>query len=297
MTVITEENMFLAKRLFPGLARSESGGDPAYYEEKYPARDLPDGAAVTRLGPSPTGFIHLGNLYTAIVNQKLANETGGIFLLRVEDTDSKREMAGAVESLIASLSHYGVVFDEGVMLDALVGGVVEQGGYGPYHQSARRDIYHTFAKRLVEEGKAYPCFLTEEEIDGIRIRQEAAKLTPGIYGQWAKYRSLTAAEYGQMLERGLPYVLRFRAPQEERRISVRDGIRGEVHAPGNTMDFVLLKSDGMPTYHFAHVVDDHLMRTTHVIRGEEWLSSLPVHVDLFEALGFELPIYCHSAVL
>jgi glutamyl-tRNA synthetase len=297
----TPENKLLADLLFP--PKEDHTGtvtEPAIYEDTYPPRDLPQGAAVTRLGPSPTGFIHLGNLYTAFMNEKLARETGGVFMLRIEDTDSKREVEGAVESLIASLRYFGVNFDEGVSLADAPDNpdeITERGSYGPYYQSRRTEIYHTYARKLVEEGRAYPCFLTPEEIDQIRERQERQKLNPGIYGQWAKYRFLDTEEYGELIESGKPYVIRFRAEDADRQITVTDGIRGELKMPGNKMDFVILKSDGIPTYHFAHAVDDHLMRTTHVIRGEEWLSSLPVHADLFEALGFELPVYCHTAVL
>jgi glutamyl-tRNA synthetase len=292
------ENKLLADLLFP--SQNDQAGtvhDPSYYEGFYPPRDLPEGAAVTRLGPSPTGFIHLGNLYTAFMNEKLARETGGVFMLRIEDTDSKREVEGAVESLIASLRHFGVTFDEGVNFARGADGITEIGSYGPYYQSNRTAIYHTYVRKLVEDGRAYPCFLTEEEIDAIRTDQEEQKQNPGIYGQWAKYRALGTVEYGELIASGKPYVVRFRADEADRQIVVKDGIRGDLKMPGNKMDFVILKSDGIPTYHFAHAVDDHLMRTTHVIRGEEWLSSLPIHADLFGALGFELPVYCHTAVL
>jgi len=280
----------LAESLFPGTPEID-------HEIEYPKRDLPPGAAVTRLGPSPTGFIHIGNLYTAFMNQKIANETGGVFILRIEDTDSKREVAGAAGALIRSLQWFGVNFDEGVCLEAGTDKLCESGKYGPYKQSDRKAIYHDYARRLVESGLAYPCFLTEDEIGEIRSRQEAQKLTPGIYGQWAKYRDCPADTYMELLRAGRPWALRFRAGQEDREIKVCDGIRGDLIMPGNKMDFILLKSDGMPTYHFAHVIDDHLMRTTHVIRGEEWISSLPVHVDIFQALGFDIPLYCHSTVL
>jgi glutamyl-tRNA synthetase len=292
----------LAELLFPRSAGASA--DDVDYESLYPPRELPEGAAVTRLGPSPTGFIHLGNLYTAFMNQKLSAETGGICILRIEDTDRKREVAGAVETLISSLAHYGVRFDEGVAYDAEADTISESGRYGPYYQSAREAIYQSYVRRLVCEGKAYPCFLTEEEISEIRTQQEHEKLTPGIYGKWAKYRDLPIQDYAKLLESGRSRVIRFKAGteyengvSEGRNIEITDGIRGTLSMPANMMDVVILKSDGLPTYHFAHAVDDHLMRTTHVIRGEEWLSSLPIHVALFRALGFALPIYCHSTVL
>ncbi|MDR1028780.1 MAG: glutamate--tRNA ligase [Clostridiales Family XIII bacterium] len=293
----------LAELIVPRAGHTPSGGDPSYYERLYPPRDLPEGAAVTRLGPSPTGFIHLGNLYTAFMNEKLSAETNGVCILRIEDTDRKREVVGAVETLISSLAYFGVRFNEGVVYDA-PDGISEIGHYGPYYQSARKDIYRTYVRQLVREGKAYPCFLTEEEINEIRARQERDKRTPGIYGAWAKYRDLPVDAYAERIEAGQSYVIRFKAgsecadgANEGRHIEIVDGIRGKLSMPANAMDVVILKRDGLPTYHFAHVTDDHLMRTTHVIRGEEWLSSLPIHVALFEALGFTPPIYCHSTVL
>jgi glutamyl-tRNA synthetase len=299
-----DDRTVMAELLFPHIANSNSGGDTGYYEKKYPQRNLPGGAAVTRLGPSPTGFIHLGNLYTAFMNEKLANETGGVFFLRIEDTDSKREVEGAVESLIASLSHFGVSFDEGVMLtDA--GEIIESGEYGPYYQSERVAIYQTYARKLVLNGFAYPCFLTESEINALREEQEERRETPGVYGKYARYRDISPEDTLSRIKSGERYVLRLNADAVnasapdpgDRQVAITDGIRGELSFPRNIMDVVVLKSDGVPTYHFAHVIDDHLMRTTHVIRGEEWISSLPVHAALFGALGFEPPIYCHSTVL
>ncbi|MDR3295895.1 MAG: glutamate--tRNA ligase [Clostridiales Family XIII bacterium] len=286
----------LAGLLFPHIDKT-----PEYYEEKYPARALPAGARVTRLGPSPTGFIHLGNLYMALANERLAHQSGGVFFLRIEDTDSRREVEGAAESLVASLDYYGIRFDEGASAEG------ESGAYGPYRQSRRAEIYQCFVKKLVAEGKAYPCFLTEEEIAAIRGEQEAKKLMPGIYGAWAKHRDLPPEEVCRRIEAGAPWVIRFRAGREvwlagpdeaaEARFSIEDGIRGILTLPKNRMDVVILKTGGLPTYHFAHVADDHLMRTTHVIRGEEWISSLPVHVALFEAMGWTPPAYCHTTVL
>ena len=393
-----------------------------FYEEKYPPRDLPAGAAVTRLGPSPTGFIHLGNLFMAIVNRRLAKQSGGVFILRIEDTDRKREVEGAVPALIEALASFGISFDEGVGLVAgeatgrrgsgtageaaggtagtaaggVAGGtaggtdgtaaggvageaaggvageatggtaetaggtaggvageaaggtdgasaceIVERGDYGPYFQSAREGIYRDFARALVLEGKAYPCFFTEEQIETIRAEQEAAKELPGIYGHWAKWRNADLDLVAKKIRAGEPYVIRFNAGYdsaaiegaggagstagagvisadnadydsaategagdtgdiagaERQTISVDDGIRGIITMPKNVMDVVILKKDGLPTYHFAHVIDDHFMRTTQVVRGEEWLSSLPVHIALFRALGFEPPKYNHTALL
>ncbi|MDR0357710.1 MAG: glutamate--tRNA ligase, partial [Clostridiales Family XIII bacterium] len=258
----------LADLLFPDLKDAPEGSDPDYYERLYPQRTLREGAAVTRLGPSPTGFIHLGNLYTAFMNKKLSSETGGICILRIEDTDRKREVAGAAETLISSLSYFGVNFDEGVAYDVETNRTFESGDYGPYYQSARKDIYRAYVRRLTREGKAYPCFLTEEEIDEIRSRQEGEKLTPGIYGKWAKYRDLSFDSYKKLIESGRNCVIRFKAGteyareskdpadaerDEARRIEVTDGIRGTLSMPANIMDAVILKSDGLPTYHFAHV--------------------------------------------
>jgi glutamyl-tRNA synthetase len=268
------------------------------FESKYAARELPVGAFVTRLGPSPTGFVHLGNLYMAYINMKLARQTDGVFFLRVEDTDKKREVAGAIETLISSLSHFGISFDEGVI--ALPDGTLnEEGSYGPYRQSERKEIYDYFTEKLLTEGKAYHCFLTEDELAEIREKQEAAKLVTGIYGEWARYRDISTEEVRERISNGESYVVRLNADYAEGQseLKVFDGIRGELTMPANVMDVVIKKADGLPTYHFAHVIDDHFMRTTHVIRGEEWLSSLPIHIALFEALGFEPPTYCHTAVL
>ncbi len=283
----------LADLLFPEISKT-----PEDYEKLYPARDLKEGAKVTRLGPSPTGFIHLGNLYGAFVDERLAHQSEGIFYLRIEDTDDKRYVEGAVEVIIRSLEFFGIHFDEGATMNGDIG------LYGPYTQSERKAIYQCFVKKLVEEGKAYPCFLTEEEIAEIRAGQEAEKANPGIYGKYAKNRDLSLEELKANLEQGKPYVIRLRSKgnpdamaENVRKIQVRDAIRGILEMPENFQDVVILKATGIPTYHFAHVVDDHLMRTTHVIRGAEWLSSLPIHIELFEALGWEAPIYCHTAQL
>ena len=287
------DNNKLAELLFPQIKKT-----PAEYEAMYPERKLPEGAKVTRLGPSPTGFIHLGNLYGAFVDERLAHQSGGIFYLRIEDTDDKRYVEGAVEIIINSLKFFGINFDEGATMEG------DLGSYGDYTQSNRGEIYQCFAKKLVAEGKAYPCFLTEEEIAEIRAGQEAEKANPGIYGQYAKSRELTYEEIEANINEGKPYVLRLRSDgnpdqsdENVRRIRVNDAIRGILEMPENFQDVVILKATGIPTYHFAHVVDDHLMRTTHVIRGAEWLPSLPIHVELFEKLGWEPPVYCHTAQL
>ena len=283
----------LAELLFPHITRT-----PEEYEALYPPRQLPEGAKVTRLGPSPTGFIHLGNLYGAFVDERLAHQSGGKFYLRIEDTDDKRYVEGAVEIIINSLRFFGINFDEGATMEGDIG------DYGDYTQSHRGDIYQCFAKKLVSEGKSYPCFLTEEEIAEIRCQQEAMKLTPGIYCKFAKCRALTYEQIEENLKAGMSYVIRLKSdgdmslPEEQRRkIHVQDAIRGTLDMPANDQDTVILKATGIPTYHFAHVVDDHLMRTTHVVRGAEWLPSLPIHVELFEKLGWEPPIYCHTAQL
>ncbi|HIU96165.1 MAG TPA: glutamate--tRNA ligase [Candidatus Copromorpha excrementipullorum] len=284
----------LAELLFPHIDKK-----PEDYEKMYPQRQIPEGAMITRLGPSPTGFIHLGNLYGAFVDERLAHQSNGTFYLRIEDTDDKRYVEGAVETIITSLDFFGINFDEGALLDG------EKGSYGPYFQSERGKIYGCFAKELVKKGFAYPCFLTEEELADIRAAQEAAKETTGIYGKYAeKSRSLTYEEIEANIASGKPYVVRLKSsgnhdlPSEEiRHIEVEDAIRGTLSMPENDQDIILLKANGIPTYHFAHVIDDHLMRTTHVVRGEEWLMSLPIHVELFEKLGFQMPVYCHTAQL
>ena len=276
---------------------------PEDYEKMYPARNLPNGTKVTRLGPSPTGFIHLGNLYGAFVDERLAHQSNGKFYLRIEDTDDKRFVENAVETVISSLAFFGIKFDEGVTENGDIG------DYGDYTQSHRGEIYRCFAKKLLEQGMAYPCFLSEDEIEKIRSEQEAKKLSPGIYAGWSKYRDWDKdadieAEVVSKIKAGEPFVIRFKSmgvpnasAEDTKRHTVVDAIRGELSVPDNFQDVVIIKQTGIPTYHFAHVVDDHLMRTTHVVRGEEWLPSLPIHVELFEALGWELPIYCHTAQL
>lgn len=288
----------LAELIYPEIKMT-----PADYEAMYPPRDLPEGAKVTRLGPSPTGFIHLGNLYGAFVDERLAHQSGGRFFLRIEDTDDKRFVENAVETIITSLGFFDIRFDEGVTMDGDVG------DYGDYTQSHRGEIYRAFAKELLRRGKAYPCFLTEPEIQAIRDEQEKAKLAPGIYAGYSKYRDwdkdeAVAAEVTQKLKNGESFVIRLRsegmpnaAGDDIRRTRVTDGIRGELDVPENFQDIVIIKTTGIPTYHFAHVIDDHLMRTTHVVRGEEWLPSLPIHVELFRDLDWDMPVFCHTAQL
>lgn len=287
----------LSELIYPEIANDTD------YEAMYPKRNLPEGAKVTRLGPSPTGFIHLGNLYGAFVDERLAHQSNGVFYLRIEDTDDKRFVENAVETIISSLAFFGIKFDEGVTEHGDVG------SYGDYTQSHRGEIYRFYAKKLLAEGKAYPCFLTEEEISAIREKQKKEKIAPGIYAGWSKYRDWDKDPEIQKLvtdhiDAGDPFVIRLKSDgtpnatgEDIKRNKVVDGIRGTLDVPENFQDVVIIKTTGIPTYHFAHAVDDHLMRTTHVIRGEEWLPSLPIHVELFEKLGFELPVYCHTAQL
>lgn len=277
----------LAERLFPDVTTTVDD-----LEARYPARDLAEGAMITRLGPSPTGFIHIGNLYGALIDERLAHQSGGRFLLRIEDTDDKRRVEGAEALIIRAMEYFGIHFDEGVTLSG------DKGDYGPYHQSERVEIYQAVAKQLVAQGKAYPSFATEEDLAKIREAQEAQKLNTGYYGKWATDRNLTLEEIEEKLAAGEEWTLRLRAdgnPEETR--AIPDGIRGHVTIHPNDQDFVLLKTNGVPTYHFAHVCDDHFMRVTHVVRGEEWLATLPFHIELFETLGWEHPVYCHTAHL
>lgn len=261
-------------------------------ESKYPPRNVPEGAVVTRMAPSPTGFVHLGNLVQGLTSERMAHQSGGVLFLRVEDTDAKREIPGAVEVLIESLKHYGIHFDEGATIDG------DNGSYGPYRQRQRAGIYHVYAKKLVEEGKAYPCFCTEEELAAMREKQEANKETTGYYGAYAIWRDRPMEDIQAQLAAGQPWVLRFRSTGDvSRQFKFNDLVKGELTVTENNIDQVLLKSDGIPTYHFAHAVDDHLMRTTHVVRGDEWLPSLPFHIQLFQALGFKLPKYVHIGPL
>ena len=257
-----------------------------YYEQAYPERDLPQGAQVTRLAPSPTGFMHLGNLYVALANERIAHQSGGVFYLRIEDTDEKRKVEGAVEVIHQSLKYFGVNFDEGADLC---------GAYGPYYQRQRAEIYHAYAKELIKQGLAYPCFCTEEDLEKTREHQTENKLLPGYYGEFAKCRNLTEEEIYENLKAGKPYVIRLKSQGDvEQKHTFHDQVKGDITVTENNQDVVILKSDGIPTYHFAHAIDDHFMRTTLVIRGEEWLSSLPIHIELFKVLGFKLPKYGHN---
>ena len=283
------DNEKLAELLFPQITKSIED-----YEELYPARRLKEGARVTRFAPSPTGYLHIGGLFGALVDVLTAKATGGISYLRIEDTDKKREIEDGVSAVINGFKAFGIEFDEGVC-----GYGEEKGDYGPYTQSKRVEIYHTVAKELVRQGLAYPCFCTAEELSLLREKQEKqGALMWGYFGKWAKCRDLTYDEIEKNIKDGKPYVLRFRSNGDEnKRIFFDDIIRGKIEMPENVIDEVLLKSDGVPTYHFAHVCDDHFMRTTHVIRGEEWISSVPKHIALFKACGFRVPKYAHTPQL
>ena len=275
----------LANAIFP------EAKDIAYYEEKYPVRNLKEGAIVTRFAPSPTGFVHIGGLYQSLIARKLANQTEGVFLLRIEDTDQKREVENGITDIVQSLDRFGIEPDEGMISET-----EGKGNYGPYRQSMRKEIYQSYAKYLIEQGKAYPCFCTPEDLEEMREKQENAKIRPGYYGVWAKCRNITVEEAIEKINNGEKYIVRFKSPgREDRKIKHHDVIKGNVDFPENDQDIVIIKADGLPTYHFAHAVDDHLMRTTHVIRGDEWLSSVPLHLQLFHELGFKPPKYAHIA--
>ena len=277
----------LAELLFPNVTDT-----PEMLEEKYPLRNVPEGAVITRMAPSPTGFVHLGNLVQGLTSERMAHQSGGVLFLRVEDTDAKREVPGAVKVLIETLKHYGIQFDEGATVDG------DAGIYGPYRQRQRAAIYHVYAKVLVTQGMAYPCFCTEEELSAMREKQEAAKETTGYYGKYAIWRDRSLEDIKSELTAGHPWVLRFRSTGSvTNQFKFNDLVKGELTITENDVDHVLLKSDGIPTYHFAHAVDDHLMRTTHVVRGDEWLPTLPFHIQLFKALNFKLPKYVHIGPL
>ncbi len=277
----------LAEILFPHVTDT-----PEQMEEKFPLRNVPEGAVITRMAPSPTGFVHLGNLVQGLTSERMAHQSGGVLFLRVEDTDAKREVPGAVKVLIETLKHYGIQFDEGATIDG------DAGNYGPYRQRSRAGIYHVYAKQLVSQGMAYPCFCTEEELAAMREKQEAAKETTGYYGKYAMWRDRSMEDVQQALSAGRPWVLRFRSTGNiANQFKFNDLVKGDLTITENDVDHVLLKSDGIPTYHFAHAVDDHLMRTTHVVRGDEWLPTLPFHIQLFKALGFKLPKYVHIGPL
>ena len=277
----------LAELLFPNVTET-----PEEVEARFPARELPEGAVVSRMAPSPTGFVHLGNLVQGTISERMSHQSGGVLFLRVEDTDAKREVPGAVEVLINTLEHYSIAFDEGATIDG------DNGVYGPYRQRQRAAIYHVFAKKLVEEGQAYPCFCTEEELTAMREKQEAQKVNFGYYGEFAMWRDRSIEDIKTQLDAGNPWVLRFRSTGSiENQFKFDDLVKGKLTITENDIDHVLLKSDGIPTYHFAHAVDDHLMHTTHVVRGDEWMATLPFHIQLFKALGFKLPKYVHIGPL
>ena len=276
----------LADLVYPNIIH-----DTQYYEEMYPSRNLPKGAEVLRIAPSPTGFIHLGNLYGALADERVAHQSGGVYFLRIEDTDEKRKVEGAVETIISVFDYFKIRFDEGAEVEP-------QGKYGPYYQRQRAEIYQTFAKKLVAEGKAYPCFCTEEELNAIREKQTELNVGTGYYGEWAVWRNATYEQVEERIRNGEPFVIRMRAMgNPEVKHTFHDEIKGDIVVTENNMDAVLIKNDGIPTYHFAHAIDDHLMHTTIVLRGEEWLGTLNIHLELFDMLGFELPRYAHTTVL
>ena len=285
--VLTMDYQALADLLFPNVTET-----PEEVDARFPARNLPEGAIVSRMAPSPTGFVHLGNLVQGTISERMSHQSNGVLFLRVEDTDAKREVPGAVEVLIDTLKHYGIAFDEGATHDG------DNGIYGPYRQRQRAPIYHVFAKKLVSEGQAYPCFCTEEELTAMREKQEAMKVNFGYYGDFAMWRDRPLEDIQAQLNAGNPWVLRFRSTGSlENQFKFDDLVKGKLTITENDIDHVLLKSDGIPTYHFAHAVDDHLMHTTHVVRGDEWMATLPFHIQLFKALGFKLPKYVHIGPL
>ena len=277
------DNKDLANLIFPNVKGYE------YYEKKYPARDLPEGAIVTRFAPSPTGFVHIGSLFQALVAWKVAKQTKGVFFLRVEDTDQKREVENGVSGIVNSLNDFGIIPTEGMTDENN-----EIGEYGPYKQSLRKDIYQSYAKKLIEEGKAYPCFCTPETLEEIRSNQEKAKERTGYYGKWTRCRNMPMDMAAEKIKNGEAYIIRLKSPgNPDRKIKHKDIIKGNIDFPENDQDIVIIKSDGLPTYHFAHAVDDHLMGTTTVIRADEWVASVPLHLQLFYMLGFKAPKYAH----
>ena len=277
-------NELMAELLLPHITK-----EPQFYEDMYPARNLPEGARVTRVAPSPTGYLHLGTLFAALVNRITATSTKGVFFTRIEDTDKKREIEGGIEDIIDGLNRFGINIDEG-----FISGANQSGDYGPYQQSRRAEIYQTYVKELIRQGYAYPCFCTAEELEQVRNEQEAQKLRTGYYGKYAKHRDITVEEAKALIDEGKTFVVRLKSPgNEENKVIFEDTVKGKIEMPENDEDFVLLKSDGIPTYHFAHAVDDHLMHTTHVLRGDEWISSVPKHIQLFKILGFKLPKFGH----
>jgi glutamyl-tRNA synthetase len=275
----------LAELIYPGIDKT-----PEYFIEKYPRRKLKEGAKVTRYAPSPTGFQHIGGVFSALIDERMATQSGGVFYLRIEDTDQKREVKGAIEDTIATMHNFGLDFHEG-----MTGEESSKGDYGPYRQSERAEIYKTFVKNLIKKGLAYPCFCTPEMLNQLRENQIAQKITPGYYGEYAVCRNIPPEEAMERIKKGEAYIIRLKSPgNPENRVEFTDLIKGDISFPENNQDIVLIKGDGLPTYHMAHAIDDRLMGTTHVIRGEEWLPSLPIHVQLFELLGFEAPNFAHT---
>lgn len=278
----------LANLIFPNINTTVED-----LEKKYPKRNLKPEAMVTRFAPSPTGFLHTGSLFTSFVSAYFAHQSEGVFYIRLEDTDTKREIAGSGESLIEQLKVFNVIPDEGYLSDFL-----EKGIYGPYKQSQRSEIYNTCIKYLISIGRAYPCFCTQEELAALRQEQEANKEIPGYYGKYAKYRDYPIDKAIEKINSNVPYIIRFKSNGDHNnKIVFHDEIKGDLELTENDQDIVILKSDGLPTYHFAHLVDDHFMRTTHITRGEEWLSSLPIHLELFDTMNFERPKYAHLPVI
>ena len=281
-------NKDLANLIFPNINLTIED-----LEKRYPARNLPEGAMVTRFAPSPTGFLHTGSLFTSLISARFAKQSGGVFYIRLEDTDTKREIEGSGESLIKQLKVFDVIADEGYESDTK-----ENGIYGPYKQSERSEIYNTVIKHLIEVGRAYPCFASVEELAELRKKQEELKEIPGYYGKYALYRDLPVDEAIKRIKNGDPYIIRFKSMGDHNnKIAFHDEIRGDLELTQNDQDIVILKSDGLPTYHFAHLCDDHFMHTTVITRGEEWLPSLPIHLELFDTLGFERPKYAHFPVI
>lgn len=278
----------LADLIFPSIDKTSE-----YYALKYPKRNLKEGAKVTRYAPSPTGFQHIGGVFSSLIDERLANQSEGVFYIRIEDTDQKREVEGAVEDTISTMHNFGLDFQEG-----MISSDDSKGNYGPYRQSEREEIYKTYAYDLIKKGLAYPCFCSPEELNKIRESQVEQKITPGYYGEYAKCRNISPEEAINRIKAGESYIIRLKSPGDpEKRVEIDDLIKGTVSFPENNQDIVLIKGDGLPTYHFAHAIDDHLMGTTHVIRGEEWLSSLPIHIQLFDVLGFERPYYAHTPTI
>jgi glutamyl-tRNA synthetase len=283
----------MTNKEFAEILFSDIKKTPDDYEEIYPKRDLKEGQIVTRFAPSPTGFVHMGSLFASFIERKVARQTNGIFYLRIEDTDQKRSVENGISDIIRDLTNYHVTFDEGMISET-----DSKGNYGPYIQSEREEIYKTYAKYLVSIGLAYPCFCKEEELEETRKLQESIKDRIGYYGNYAKCRDMTMETAIEKIQNGEKYIIRLRSPGKfSNKIVVNDLVKGNIEFPENDLDIVIIKGDGLPTYHFAHAVDDHLMRTTHVIRGDEWISSLPIHIQLFQVLGFDMPKYAHLSPL